>query len=217
VTITTYVQYHRAINGQHDKQTLLSFICNIATDRKLYGREIVYEHFQPIVRNLATLLLCHGADSERGYNDDYSWKAIHHACFTGNVTLVQLLLEHHRHTSHGASIDRILRYEPIRKGNCQRTAFHIIDRKIEHFIPIVKMLIQYGADINSRDSDGNTGLHTVLLEKDYYNIKYKDPIVQFFLDDCHADYITIKNKDGQTVWDIARKQQDSSFNIMERK
>jgi hypothetical protein len=53
--------------------------------------------------------------------------------------------------------------------------------------------------MNCQDGDGNTILHILLL--DTIQQKY-DSIVQFLIDECNADYQNIKNKKGQTAWDI---------------
>jgi hypothetical protein len=81
----------------------------------------------------------------------------------------------------------------------------------ESFITIVHILLQYGADINHQDSDGNSLLHMILFDQVNHNRKNDTTtttmgyIVQFMLQDCNADYLTIQNQDGKTVWDIARE------------
>ena len=49
------------------------------------------------------------------------------------------------------------------RNELQRTALHIT--AIEGHSAIIESLVGHGVDINARDSDGNTGLHVVLINK----------------------------------------------------
>jgi ankyrin repeat protein len=107
----------------------------------------------------------------------------------------------------------MIRSKYISEDKHQTTALHEID--CEHFMLIVNMLLLYGADINSQDSTGNTVLHVILLNE---NISSKEAIVQFLLEDCHANFLCIKNNDGRTPWELVRPIRNSSvYNIMKWK
>jgi ankyrin repeat protein len=164
LTITIYLQYDGDINVQHaiQRQTLLSLLGDITL---VAGNEINDEptcKSSPfIVCNLSTLLLRHGADIDKGYDIKDGWKAIHYACLTGNILLVQLLLEHHCCTNHNTSINQMIQTECTDEVHGQDTAFHVISRFTDAFIPIVKLLLQYGTDINSHGKNGKTIFHEV--------------------------------------------------------
>jgi ankyrin repeat protein len=146
-------------------------------------------------------MLRHGADINKGSDDKSGWKALHNACYTGNVNLVQILLSHHCDTNMKNTVDTLIRstYDKWNEHN-QTTAFHVIDHNSEHFATIVNMLVEYGADINIPDRYGNTILQTVLMAQPNQN---RGEIVQFLLDDCNADFLTLKNHNGKTAWDIS--------------
>jgi hypothetical protein len=63
-----------------------------------------------------------------------------------------------------------------------------------------------------QDSDGNTILHTLLL-----SFHQRTENMQFLLNDCHADFLTIKNKVDQTAWDIAGNDHSYIYTLMEHK
>jgi ankyrin repeat protein len=169
-----------------------------------------YEAVRSVLSNLSNLLLCHGAEIDTGYDVKFGWKAIHCACFTGNVNLVKMLLSHYPGT-----IDNVIQSEIVEKGKNQTTAFHVIDRESEHFAPIINLLLQYGADINIPNSDGNTVLHSVLLTRHSPN---RDQFVRFLLDDCQANFLVLKNNNGKTAWDIGLEpKKEFYFDIMEQK
>jgi Ankyrin repeats (3 copies) len=92
----------------------------------------------------------------------------------------------------------------------QTTAFLEVCRDEEqYFVPIIYMLLKHGADINIQNSDGDTVLHTIL--GDNHNF------VQFLLHGCHADYLLIKKKDGETAWDVACRNKYVIHHNMEKK
>jgi ankyrin repeat protein len=84
-------------------------------------------------------------------------------------------------------------------SNSPSTVFHIIGHRKQYFKSILKLFLDNGANLNCQDGNGNTILHAVLLE---VLPNHNDQIVQFLIDDCHADYQNIKNKNQQTAWDI---------------
>jgi Ankyrin repeats (many copies) len=66
------------------------------------------------------------------------------------------------------------------------TAFHATAKT--HFIPVVRILLQYHADINIQDRHGDTILHNVVGDYDH---EENETILCFLLDDCQANYLTI--------------------------
>jgi Ankyrin repeats (3 copies) len=101
-------------------------------------------------------LLRHGLDMEKGY-DECGRKAIYFACEHGFMDLVKNFLDHHREVG-TISINCMIRTE---RENQNTTAFHVA-HQLEHFVPIVKILLQYGANINSTNIGGNTILHYIM-------------------------------------------------------
>jgi hypothetical protein len=83
------------------------------------------------------------------------------------------------------------------------------------------MLLEYGADINSQDCDGDTLLHIVGEDNDshagLYTMQHDVRNVKFLLDNCHADYLSIRNKDGETSWDIGYRRYDAVYTVLKRK
>jgi ankyrin repeat protein len=217
IAISSFVQYGGDVNVQDitNHHTLLSLLCNIASDIKRYHSNN-NEAFQSIVCSMTSSLLLHGADVDKGFDAITGLKAIHYACYTGYTPLVQLLLENHRNTG-TTTIDCMIRsIKKTRYGNSNTTtAFHEITEDVEQFIPIAKMLVKYGATINSQDDYGNTILHIIVSYRYELN---RGKIAQFLVNDCQADFLTIKNKKGKTVWDISRLNSNRFYcRMMEQK
>jgi hypothetical protein len=70
-------------------------------------------------------------------------------------------------------------------------------------MPMVKMFVDYGADINISNCFGDNLLQ-VFLNTPYSPSMGK--LVQFLLDDCHAGFLLIKNRDGKTAWDVVMER-----------
>jgi Ankyrin repeats (many copies) len=198
VIIANFLKHKGDINIQNAKtgSTILSSVCH----------RIPYM-WSSLARtkwsnNIVKFLLDCGADVETGYGYN-GYKAIHVACNFFNTSLVQFLLEGHKVKNNNVPIDHIIQSEKY-----QTTTFHVINHFHERFIPIVKLLLQYDANINIQDGEGNTILHQVVSMGDHRS----EQIVQFLLDDCHADYLTIKNIYGQTAWDIKMMHLNSKDN-----
>jgi ankyrin repeat protein len=174
------------------------------------------EAFQSIVCDITSLLLHHGADMNQGYDVRSGWKTIHYACYIGFVKLVQILLEHHRQSCTTISTASMIQSGFNGDGD-QTTALHAIDRYSNNFIPVVNILLQYGTDINSQDSSGNTLLQDCLLRTSRHMNSHK--YIPFLINDCHADFLTIQNKNGKTAWDISMNDRvDKMFyRMMEQK
>jgi ankyrin repeat protein len=98
----------------------------------------------------------------------------------------------------------------------ETTALHVIRHNSEHFVPMVQILVDYGANINIQNSKGNTILHDI-LSYPYLSITGRGKFFQFLLHDCRADFLTVKNHRGQTAWDTAMPMTHKPcFFMMER-
>jgi ankyrin repeat protein len=75
--------------------------------------------------------------------------ALHHAAFTGNSFLVQLLFQS------GANVSA---------NNRGRTALHFAAESGKESTEIVQLLLEQGADIHAPDSNGRTALHEAIRE-----------------------------------------------------
>jgi ankyrin repeat protein len=76
--------------------------------------------------DMSSILLRTGADIDEGYNHNHNgWKAIHHACYSGDEKLVRILLESYRRSNHNVPIDCMIQSEGWYN---QTTAFHVIQR-----------------------------------------------------------------------------------------
>jgi hypothetical protein len=86
VAITTFLRYNGDINIQHLRNltTLVSSLCQKYLHMKQYVHA-KYKAFHSNVCNIATVLLCHGADLNKWVNLDDGWKAIHYSCDTENL------------------------------------------------------------------------------------------------------------------------------------
>jgi len=71
-----------------------------------------------------------------------------------------------------------------------------VDGQCEAIVPWV--FVDYGAELDTQDIWGNTALMRVLLDK---NIHRKKKLLYALLD-YGADLTNLKNKRGQTAWDI---------------
>jgi hypothetical protein len=73
------------------------------------------------------------------------------------------------------------------------------------------MLLQQGADINSQDCHGYTVLSKILCTQQQCSSDTKKNNAQFLLDDCHANFLTIKNMFGKTGWDYPKDKEMNIF------
>jgi ankyrin repeat protein len=212
VIISTFLKHHGDINIQNTKtgSTILSTVC----DRIKYGLE--NERIQNLYNVVKFLLRC----SDVGYGcclHKAGYKAIHKACQKGDTTLVQMLLEAHNMMKNDIPMDRIIRSKIVDKDKYQTTAFHVMCHYNNHgqlihndqFIPIVKLLLQYNANVNAQDSKGSTILHQFVSGS---RDDRRETIVKFLLEDCNADYLTIRNNNGQTAWDMNRMHRNQENN-----
>jgi ankyrin repeat protein len=209
-----FLQYKGDINSQssHTGWTLLSMLSYFTVGLHYDDNQMeILQHVHKIMK----FLLESGANIDIGYGYQNGNKTIHNACMTGNLELVQLLLEHHGcHTNNHINpipLDHILRSEYYGDDDDQQTtAFHVAMKENKvHFIPVAQLLLQYDADINIQDSIGNTILHD--LVRSYKNDELNETILRFILDDCHADYLMIRNNDGNTAWDYGRIQKKKHY------
>ena len=67
---------------------------------------------------------------------------------------------------------------------------------------IVSDLLNYGCNLNLKDSDGNTPLHTYIL---YHKIHVKLPILEKLLEKHQEIDFSIRNNDGHTFLELAIK------------
>jgi Ankyrin repeat len=121
------------------------------------------------------------------------------ACYEGNINLVHLLLENHRHHCNHILFDQIIQTDD--KEGPQGTALHAVCDGTENFISIVKMLVNYGADINILNGHGNTVLHTILYNNMMQPHKFHQFNVQGLIEDCHADFLVIRVRYRMTPWE----------------
>ena len=85
---------------------------------------------------------------------EYDSTPLHYACREGHIEIVKLLLKS------GADVNRKNRYSTI------YPIFDVLaSSKVKEFFPIVKLLIDYGANIDVVDSFGNTILHYAVEKK----------------------------------------------------
>ncbi len=88
----------------------------------------------------------------------------------------------------------------VKKRNKNKeTPLHIVARKRGSFCPCLNVLINHGADVNAQDINGNTPLMSLLTHP---QVKLRMSVVEG-LCDAGTD-VFIKNKDGQTAYDIAK-------------
>ncbi|XP_069652673.1 ankyrin repeat domain-containing protein 22 isoform X3 [Haliaeetus albicilla] len=73
---------------------------------------------------------------------------------------------------------------------------------------LIKMLLRAGADVNATDFSGNTALH--------YACEMKNQAVIPLLLEAHTD-TSVKNQDGETPLDIARRLQFHNIESMLKK
>ncbi|XP_025977440.1 ankyrin repeat domain-containing protein 22 isoform X3 [Dromaius novaehollandiae] len=73
---------------------------------------------------------------------------------------------------------------------------------------LIRMLLRAGADVNAADFSGSTALH--------YACEMKNQVVISLLLDAHADP-SVKNQEGETPLDIARRLQFSNIESMLKK
>jgi hypothetical protein len=102
------------------------------------------EEFQNVLYNLCIFLLRHGADTDIGHErENCSWKVIHFACSMGNMPLLQALLD--QCLSSTIPIDR--RIFAVTSFTSESAISAALGKV--HFLATIKMLVEYGVDINS--------------------------------------------------------------------
>ncbi|KAF4634220.1 hypothetical protein G7Y89_g3891 [Cudoniella acicularis] len=78
-------------------------------------------------------------------------------------------------------------------------------------IEIARLLVHNGADMSTRDNEGNTVLHLALMAKDK-EVADRGGDKANFVNFLHATILTAENKRGVSIWDLARQQRN--FTLM---
>ncbi|KAK0619041.1 ankyrin repeat-containing domain protein, partial [Immersiella caudata] len=134
---------------------------------------------------IVELLLVNGWDVNWQKSD--GWTALRCAAQHGNELMTKLLLKHNAKVD---LCDRWSRRTPLRWA------------VLYGHTRIVQILVEYGADINSRCKDGETPLMQA--------VKREDASVVWFLVDKRAD-MNVQNKDGATALHLAVRHGSKSI------
>ncbi|MCJ1463945.1 hypothetical protein MMC07_002555 [Pseudocyphellaria aurata] len=105
------------------------------------------------------LLLMRGAKTEE--KDDNGYTALHWAVRAGQVTVVQLLLHHGAKIKEKTNEDeRTALHQAARSGD-EKVMKLLLNHevKIDEIDDMAQLLLENGADVNSKDMDGSTELH----------------------------------------------------------
>jgi ankyrin repeat protein len=85
----------------------------------------------------------------------------------------------------------------------------------EYYFDDVETLRKYfGADIHSSDLEGNTALHNIMKNCSRSTADtrpYEENIIQYLIDDCDTYFLTLKNHDGHTAWDMGHQNQENEL------
>ena len=141
------------------------------------------------------LLLKYGANPNQQMNDGFGSTLLHSACLNGKLSLTKILLEH------GADVNALdnLKQTPI---NLAIIEGNFDEQKIE----VIKELLQNGANVNLKDSDGYITLHSAAFHK-----TIPEDLFQDILKRCTN--LDIKHLEGQTPLHIAAIREGCQSNV----
>ncbi len=137
--------------------------------------------------DIAEYLLSHQADINSHGKNVFRQTPLSLAAASGHLDMVAMLLAHH------ADVDAadLIAQTPLSWATGGPTG-------IEGNLKIVELLFQYGANLNSRDSAGNTPLHEAVFSG---NI----PIIEFLI--CHGARTVATDDFGKTPVQVARRKE----------
>ncbi|NWI92566.1 ANR22 protein, partial [Pitta sordida] len=184
--------------------------------------------FQPICRaaynndfNEVQLLLgrnCNNLNIQDSFSGDTPLIC---ACKKGNNRIVSYLLRRHADVNLRNKKDRTCLHYAVRKRftfldyvliiilmPVMLIGYLLMVSKTKQNENLVKMLLRAGVNVNATDSSGSTALH--------YACKMKNQAVIPLLLEAHAD-TSVKNQDGETPLDIARRLQFHNIENMLRR
>ena len=128
---------------------------------------------------VAQLLLEHGADVNTRRNDH--WTPLHAASYFGNVKIIRLLLDHGADTEANAEGDN--GEKPLHQVSYGKY------RSQKDGVRVAQLLLEYGANVNTRSKDHSTPLHIASL---FGNLE----IVQLLID--HSAEVDTVDDFGKT-------------------
>ena len=155
------------------------------------------------------LLIGCGADPNAGDAQIASGSVLIDAVYSGNPDLVKEILKYHPNLE-------------ARNYRHQTAVFSVSGRNPNGQGPCLRLLAQAGANVNARDSAGNTPLHEIYYadvaeqllkfgaDVNARNNNGETPIFTNLADDCvpllisHGADLKIRNANGQTVFDAAK-------------
>ncbi|KAF1656802.1 Ankyrin repeat domain-containing protein 22, partial [Eudyptes chrysocome] len=143
------------------------------------------------------------------------------ACKQGNNRIVSYLLKRNADVSLRNKKDRTCLHYAVRKRftfldyvliiilmPVMLIGYLLMVSKTKQNENLIKMLLTAGVDVNATDFSGSTALH--------YACEMKNQAVIPLLLEAHAD-TSVKNRDGETPLDIARRLQFHNIESMLRK
>jgi ankyrin len=149
-----------------------------------------------VKRSIIFELLAHHADINARTREGIT--ALHSACRVGDIDIVMLLLQL------GARIDVV-----TLKG--QTALMRAVENMYEQHsaVDVVRLLIQYGADVLAVDSNNGTLLHTMVTCESMRNL----PLARFLIENGVQDG---KDIDGMTAGDFAKSYHDHMGTIFSK-
>jgi hypothetical protein len=188
---TAFMQNGGNINFYYDnlRSTILSHLIGCTIN-------MTYDDTCPIfqcVNDASKFLLHHGADMGLGSVMHVShYKLVKIVCSTYNIPMIKCFLHYHQqakqeaiHKTWLAGYDE--RYRPT-------TIFSAFGYNNLCFRVITRLFLQAGFSINTKDHNGNTIIHTFLMYRGFSLVDF----FTYLLDECMADFLSIRNNNGMT-------------------